>query len=389
MALPDYLEDTAKDYAKQSTATYGTPIETSTFTGGVDASGQRASGAGITGANPFIAGMNQMQTDAMGLATQGVGSYAPFLQSAQGNVANAEQNYANQAGFYGNQAGLTGPNAYQNFMSPYQQQVIDTSLADFDSSRIGNRQAIQDQAVASGNFGGGREGAMMGQYNADSLADRAALQGSMLERGFGQANQLAQQNFANQGDLYGMQQGLGNMQSNLFGQQGQMGQAQQGLANAQQSLAQSQLGRGSAMANLSGAQQGLAQSQLGRGQAIQGLSAAQQGLAGAYGNQMNQQFGLSDFNRQGMGQDINALGSLGAANQAQQQAILNANSQNQRTAAYEPYGRLTQYGNMITGLGGGMSGGQYQQEQGSNPYQTALGTATGLAGLYGSIFGKR
>ena len=117
MALPDYLEDTAKDYAKQSTATYGTPIETSTFTGGVDASGQRASGAGITGANPFIAGMNQMQTDAMGLATQGVGSYAPFLQSAQGNVAAGGQNYANQAG-------LTGPNAYQNFMSPYQQQVI-------------------------------------------------------------------------------------------------------------------------------------------------------------------------------------------------------------------------------------------------------------------------
>ncbi len=54
MALPDYLEDTAKDYAKQSTATYGTPIETSTFTGGVDASGQRASGAGITGANPVL-----------------------------------------------------------------------------------------------------------------------------------------------------------------------------------------------------------------------------------------------------------------------------------------------------------------------------------------------
>ena len=104
---------------------------------------------------------------------------------------------------------------------------------------------------------------------------------------------------------------------------------------------------------------------------------------------MNQQFGLSDFNRQSMGQDINALGSVGAANQAQQQAILNANSQNAHTAAYEPYGRLSQYGNMITGLGGGVAGGQYQQQGGANPYQTALGTATGLAGIYGSIFGKR
>ena len=71
---------------------------------------------------------------------------------------------------------------------------------------------IRDAAVGSGNFGGGREGAMMGQYNADSLADRSALQASMLNQGFTQANQLAQQNFANQGDLFNMQQGLFNNQ---------------------------------------------------------------------------------------------------------------------------------------------------------------------------------
>ena len=74
MALPDYLEDTAKDYAKQSVATYSAPIETSTFTGGLDAQGNRATGPGITGANPFVAGMDPLQTQAMGLATQGVGS---------------------------------------------------------------------------------------------------------------------------------------------------------------------------------------------------------------------------------------------------------------------------------------------------------------------------
>ena len=440
MALPDYLEDTTKDLAKQATAAYSTPINTATFA-------------------QQVAGQDPAQQQAYNLATQGVGSYQPYLQAAQraqtqgagqlglagqtlggsygalnqagtalgqagqslggiGGTINQAGNTLGQAGSalgqagaaYGGMggyqaaggaaaqragniaqgaAGMTGPNAYQQFMSPYQSQVIDATLAEFDKQKLGGQHQIRDAAVSSGNFGGGREGAMMGQYNADSLADRAALQGSMLERGFGQANQLAQQNFANQGDLYGMQQGLGGMQSNLFSQQGQMGQAQQGLAGAQQSLAQSQLGRGSAMANLSGAQQGLAQSQLGRGSAIQGLSAAQQGLAGAYGNQMNQQFGLSDFNRQGMGQDINALGSLGAANEAQQQAILNANSQNARTAAYEPYGRLSQYGNMITGLGGGVAGGQYQDQAASNPYQAALGTATGLAGLYGSIFNRK
>ena len=468
MAIPDYLENTTKDLAKQATAAYSAPINTSTFA-------------------QQIAGQDPAQQQAYNLATQGVGSYAPYLQAAQraqtqgagqlglaGQTLGGSYGALNQAGTalggvggtinqagstlgqagqslggiggtinqagqtlgqagqslgqagsaYGGMggyqaaggaaaqragniaqgaAGMTGPNAYQQFMSPYQQQVIDATLSEFDKQKLGGQQQIRDAAVSSGNFGGGREGAMMGQYNADSLADRSALQAQMLQQGFGQANQLAQQNFANQGDLYGMQQGLGGMQSNLFSQQGQMGQAQQGLAGAQQGLAQSQLGRGSAMANLSGAQQNLAQSQLGRGtamqnlaqsqlgrgSAIQGLSAAQQGLAGAYGNQMNQQFGLSDFNRSGMGQDINALGSLGSANQAYQQAKLDANSQNQRTAAYEPYGRLSQYGNMITGLGGGVAGGQYQDQGGSNPYQAALGTATGLAGIYGSIFGKR
>jgi len=440
MALPDYLEDTTKDLAKQATAAYSAPINTATFA-------------------QQIAGQDPAQQQAYNLATQGVGSYSPYLQAAQraqtqgagqlglagqtlggsygalnqagtalgqagsslggiGGTINQAGNTLGQAGSalgqagaaYGGMggyqaagsaaaqragniaqgaAGMTGPNAYQQFMSPYQQQVIDATLSEFDKQKLGGQQQIRDAAVSSGNFGGGREGAMMGQYNADSLADRAALQGSMLERGFGQANQMAQQNFANQGDLYGMQQGLGGMQSNLFGQQGQMGQAQQGLAGAQQSLAQSQLGRGSAMANLSGAQQGLAQSQLGRGQAIQGLSAAQQGLAGAYGNQMNQQFGLSDFNRQSMGQDINALGSVGSANQAQQQAILNANSQNAQTAAYEPYGRLSQYGNMITGLGGGVAGGQYQQQGAADPYASALAGATGVAGLFGQIYGGR
>ena len=161
MALPDYLEDTAKDFAKQSVATYSAPIETSTFTGGLDASGVRAAGPGITGLNPFVAAMDPLQTQAQTLAQAGIGSYTPFLQAAQANVAS--------------QAVLTGPQAFQNFMSPYQQQVIDTTLADFDTSRIADRRAIQDAAVGTGNFGGGREGAMLGQYDADTALGRAGL----------------------------------------------------------------------------------------------------------------------------------------------------------------------------------------------------------------------
>ena len=313
MAIADFLEPAVKDYAEQAKATYSAPIDTSKFTG-----------------RQFVAGEDPLQTQAINLAQQGVGSYQPFLNAAIGAQGVGAQALGQSAQTIGGLGALTGPQAYQPFMSPYQSQVIDATLSEFDKQRLGGQQQIKDQAVASGNFGGGREGAMLGQYNADSLADRSALQASMLQQGFGQANQLAQQNFQNQGQLFGNQQNLFAMQN------------QQNLSN--------------------------------------------QGLAGAFGNQMNQQFGLSDFGRTGMGQDVSALGSLGAMRQGLSQAQLSADAQAAQTGAYEPYGRLSQYGNTLTGLAGGVSGQQYQDPRTSNPFQTALGTATGLAGLYGKIF---
>ena len=290
MALPSYLEDTAKDFAKQSVATYSAPIETSTFTGGLDAQGNRAAGPGITGANPFVAQMDPLQTQAQSLAQQGIGSYSPFLQAAQANITN--------------QAGLTGPSAYSSFMSPYQQQVIDTSLKEFSDSRLANRQAIQDQAVASGNFGGGREGAMLGQYDADTTAGRAGLLAQLNQAGFTQANQLAQQAFGNQGTL------------------------------------------------------------------------------------AQNQFGLSNFERTGMGQDIGALGNLGALNQQQAQANLTANQQAAKTAAYEPYGRLNQYGQGLTGLAGGVASAYAEPAAVQSPLSQALSTALGVGGIYSRLYGK-
>jgi hypothetical protein len=302
MAISDFLEPAIEDYATQAKATYSAPINTDTFTG-----------------RQFVAGQDPMQTQAAALATQGVGSYSPYLQAAQTAQTQGAGALGQSAQTIGGLGALTGPQAYQPFMSPYQSQVIDATLSEFDKSRLAGEQGIKDQAVMSGNFGGGREGAQLGQYQANSLADRSALQAQMLQQGFGQANQLAQQNFGNQNQI----------------------------ANAQQ------------------------------------------GLAGAYGNQMNQQFGLSDFGRQGMGQDINALGTLGSVNQAQNQALLTADQQAAQTGAYESYGRLGQYGNALTGLAGGVAGSQYQQDQASDPYASALAGATGVAGLFGQIYGGR
>jgi len=313
MAVSDYLEPAVKDYADQAKATYSAPIDTSKFTG-----------------RQFVAGEDPLQTQAINLAQQGVGSYQPYLQAATAaqnlgaaQLGQAAQTVGGLGSYQTAAAGLTGPQAYQPFMSPYQSQVIDATLTEYDKQGRAGEQQIKDQAVALGGFGGGREGAMLGQYQSDRLADRAALQASMLQQGYGQAQNAAQQAFQNQ--------------QALFGQQGQ-------------------------------------------------ISAAQQGLANQYGQQAQNLYGLSDFGRSSMGQDVSALGSLGALRQGQQQAFLTADQQAAQTGAYEPYGRLSQYGNTLTGLMGGVSGSQYQDPGTSSPFQTALSTALGIGGLYGKIF---
>ena len=313
MAIAEFLEPAVKDYAEQAKATYSAPIDTTKFTG-----------------RQFVAGEDPLQTQAINLAQAGVGSYQPYLQAATaaqnlgaGQLGQAAQTVGGLGAFQTAAAGLTGPQAYQPFMSPYQSQVIDATLTEYDKQGRAGEQAIKDQAVALGGFGGGREGAMLGQYQSDRLADRAALQASLLQQGFGQAQQAAQQAFQNQGQL--------------FGQQG-------------------------------------------------AVSAAQQGLANQYGQQAQNLFGLSNFARTGMGQDVSALGSLGALRQGMTQAQLSADQQAAQTGAYEPYGRLSQYGNTLTGLAGGVAGGQYQDPGSANPFQTALSTALGIGGLYGKIF---
>ena len=271
MALPGYLEDTGKDLAKQMTGTYSVPIDTTKFTG-----------------RQFVAGEDPLQTQAIGMATQGVGSYAPYLQGAQAAVTA--------------QGGLTGAQAYQPFMSPYQTQVIDETLRQYDLSRGAGEQQIKDAAVSSGNFGGGREGAMLGQYMGDTLANRAGIRAGLLQQGLGQAQKQAQQAFQNQGALAA------------------------------------------------------------------------------------QQYGLSNFQRAGMGQDIGAMGQLGALRAGQEQARLTADQQMHQTAAYEPYGRLNQYASGITGLAGGMAGPQYAQQGQADPWGSALSTALGVGGLFTKLF---
>jgi len=169
----------------------------------------------------FVAGMDPLQTQAQQLAVSGIGAYQPFLQSA---------------------AASAGPTAYQQFMSPYQQDVIDTTLAEFDRQTQMGLPALAQQAISAGAFGGGREGVQRAEYLSGAGRNRAALQAQLLQQGFGQAQQLAQQNLANQLQLGGAQQAFLGQDVGALSTLGAQNQAQQQAElSAQQQLAQAQL----------------------------------------------------------------------------------------------------------------------------------------------------
>ena len=234
----------------------------------------------LKGIAPQVAAQDQAQKDAYTMATTGVGAYKPY-------VAGAEQLMGAGAG--------TGVGSIQEYMSPYQQQVIDVSLQEFDRNAGIKRQQMRDQAIRSGAFGGGRDQVLQSEYELGSDRERALLQAQLLQQGFQQAQQARGQDF----------------------------ERQKGLASM-----------------------------------VPGLQQA----------------------------DVSALGQVGAIQQAQTQAGLDAQREAARQAAFLPQENLQRYAGQVTGL----MGGYPAQTQSTNvpnpsPMQTALGVGTTLAGIYGSL----
>ena len=226
---------------------------------------------------PTIAGQDTLQTQAATLAgTQGkgIGAFEDYISNAQG---------------------YSGPDAYKQFMSPYQQQVIDATMTSFDKQAAMQRRGIADQANQAGAFGGSRMGIAQSEYDAASDMNRAQLQAGMLQQGYGEGVMGAQ---------------------NAFNQQSQLAQTVPGMYQS----------------------------------------------------------------------DIATLGQVGATQQAQAQAGIDAGRETKRMAAFEPYERLGFLGQGLTGIMGGY-GNQYQFQQQPNPtpLQTALGTGATLAGIYGAV----
>ena len=145
---------------------------------------------------PQVAPQHQLQIDAA-KAAEGLGSLVGPGAELAGDVV---------------------PGSVEAYMSPYQQQVINAQMEEFDRQAAINRQGIRDAAVQAGAFGGGREGVQLAEYQRGSDMNRTLLQGQLLQQGFTDA---AARRAA---DLQA-QQGLGTYQQ-------AMGQAQQGYEQA-------------------------------------------------------------------------------------------------------------------------------------------------------------
>ena len=173
-----FIESLGKDYASQLKALTQTGLPTQSF-------------------QPKVAAQDTLQTQAASLAGSGLGGYAPYIQ---------------QAGQY------SGPSGYSGFMSPYQQEVIDTTLTEYDKQAQIGQQGIMDQATRMNALGAGRTGVQLAEYQKGSDAQRALLQAQMLQGGFGQAQQM---------NLAQVQPSLVSQQIGTMGQVGSIQQAQE------------------------------------------------------------------------------------------------------------------------------------------------------------------
>jgi hypothetical protein len=258
--------------------------------------GQAPTSQELTAMSPQIAGQGQFTQAAQQAAARQAGLGALTFDPTTGSVTNigAGTGIAGYEPFLQQASAYSGPGAYQQFMSPYQQDVINTTLSEFDRQRQISEQAIPFQAIQAGAFGGGREGIQRAEFGALSDRNRAALQAQLLQQGFGQAQQAAQLGFAQQGQLATLQPTLAGQQTQQLGAIGTQNLAyQQALIDAQRQTAQFQyqepfsrlqtLGSGIGGLLSGYPQPGFSQTSTPQQQQVSPLSQALSAAAGAYG----------------------------------------------------------------------------------------------------------
>ena len=159
--------------------------------------------------------------DPLGGQAINTASYAPQVAARNTLQTGAETAAAGLGALTGTGAPLPAgveAGSIEAYMSPYQQQVIDASLAEFDRNAAIQQQGLRDSAISRGAYGGGREGVMQAEAMRNNQMNRAQLQAGLLNQGFMDARQARGADLA-------AQQGLGTYQQ-------QLGSAQQGFEQA-------------------------------------------------------------------------------------------------------------------------------------------------------------
>jgi len=320
----------------------------------------------------------------IGTAAGTLGGVSPFISAAGAGLGTAGTSLGGAAGYLSNAAGLTGTGAgtgagsIDSYMSPYQSQVRQATLDEYDTQAAAQRSAQTQQAGLGtvGNLDSGRFGVQLGAFDAQRQRDRALLDAQLGQQGFAQASQARQQDMASQLGLAGAQQQFAGAQAGLAGQQLGLGQATSGLA-------QQQAGIGGQRQQLAAAQQQLAGTGLGLGSAEQQLAQQQLGLGQYYGN-------LAQLQPQLAGQNLAIGQGLSGGDLQYRQAVEDAERQANQMAQYEPLQRLDRFGQGLTGVMGGLGSVQTQTGTGGAAAPGGLGSAIssgiGAFGM-GKLFG--
>ena len=357
-----FVETLGEDLAQQVVAQTGVPLVTTGIGGLTQQAGETAAGfkarqdaarafttrqQNLAGLAPTVAAQDALQQRAQTIASAqagqtGLASFQPFLTSAQqeatlaGGLGTAALGQLGTAGTQLTQAGTTLSGIptgaatsaqIQQFMSPYQSQVIDASLQEFDRNKAIQEQSIRDQQAALGALGSGRAGVQLAEFGTGAARERALLQAGLLQQGFQQAQGARQQDIANRFGISQAQAGLAGQRGALAGATQNLGQFRSGLAGQQAALGQ-----------------------------------AQEGI---------------------LGTNISRLGQLGALNQAQAQAQADATREATRMAAFQPQEQLDRYAGQVAGIMGGYPGQTVTSNiPNPTPLQTALGLAATGVGAY-------
>lgn len=173
-----------------------------------------------------VAGLSPGEQASITAAQTGVGAYQPFLTQGSSTVDQGATAMSEGIGALAGTGAMYDPNSYQDFMNPYEDQVIDNTMADIRRQGDIAQQGVRAQAVGAGAFGGSRGQIAQSELDRNVMKQQADTAAQMRAAGFQNAQQAAMNAFESG---MGRQQQLGQLTGQLATGLGGLGIQQAGL----------------------------------------------------------------------------------------------------------------------------------------------------------------